>query len=285
MHRRPPHAAWTNPTPCEVEIEREIGLMGIEILDANRVLNFNRFKECLRTGTAACTGFIAVLAEWIKLVGAAELEEIKQYPACTTFDTDSLWRSLAIPPAMMCGHAFASLSQNPVSRENKDMQKRLGKFTYQYCHTVKDMLSIATPWRWPLGSPALRSLVIRIKPMILPFGRWRGGSEFDTIMYTAWDTVNNWGLRSGINEAAVHSFVPYYAWDTPLKEGSGQNQHWGMEAIIADKTIVCVNQLWQTSKHQFGPSARDARSWKPGSLVRITYVRTEFDPGAGTLKS
>ena len=138
---------------------------------------------------------------------------------------------------------------------------------------MKDKLILATPWRWPLGSPALRSLVIRIKPMILPFGCWTGGSHFDVIMKTAWDTVNNWGLRSGINEAAVHSFLPYYSWDTPLKKGSGQNKHWGMEAILAEMTIVCVNQLWQPSKLQVGPQARDERSWKPGSLVRITYVR------------
>ena len=180
---------------------------------------------------------------------------------------------------MMCGHATATLAQNPVSFENRNMPQRFQKLTYMYANKARDFNFIATPWRWPTGSPALRSLIIRIKPMVGVSGEWKGGAEFDSIMRTAWDTVNNWGLRSGMNLPQVHSIVPFYAWKKPLEPGSATNARWGLEAIISEKTLLSVNQLWQTSRLDTGPPARDARSWKKGSLVRITYA--EFHRGAG----
>lgn len=42
----------------------------VKIIDANRVLPEPKFKQCLRSGGAGCTGFIAVLASWLREVGA-----------------------------------------------------------------------------------------------------------------------------------------------------------------------------------------------------------------------
>ena len=196
------------------------------VVDANRVLEESVFLRALSSGKA-CAGFIAVLAEWMKQVAALQLPEVQQYPFVTTFDCDSLWRSRAVPPATCCGHAAGTLQQNNVSRENVNKPKRMQKFTYQYCIQPRDLLTIATPWRWPTKSPALESLVIRIMPMVRFDGMWQGGKEFDTIMRVAWDTYVVWGLRTAFNSPEVHSIVPYFAWGKPLQEGSAEKQKLG----------------------------------------------------------
>ena len=93
------------------------------------------FRSVLARGAAQNQeGIIAVVAEYIKLVGAQTLVELQQLPAVTTFDGDSLWVSKAIPPDVVCGHASASLAQNPVSYENFDKASRLEQFTYIYIY-------------------------------------------------------------------------------------------------------------------------------------------------------
>jgi len=110
---------------------------------------------------------------------------------------------------------------------------------------------------------------------MIDFGesKWTAAQEFDVIMNVIWDTYNNWGLREGINAAAVHSPVPYYAWDKPAKGGSANNPTWGIATIKTPPTL-CVNGLWQTSKHGFGANLRNQKSWKKGSLVRALVDRT-----------
>jgi len=39
-------------------------------------------------------------------------------------------------------------------------------------------------------------------------------------MNTLWDTYNNWGLRDGINDAIVHTPIPWYLRDKPLRADS-----------------------------------------------------------------
>ena len=175
------------------------------------------FRSVLARGAVQITeGIIAVIAEFIKLVGAHTLVELKQFPAVTTFDGDSLWVSKAIPPVVVCGHASASLAHNPVSYENKAKANRLEKFTFMYARTPRDFLKIATPWRWPRGSPVLQSVVIRILPMITRGGGWIGGSDFEVVMNIVWDTYVCWGLRAAFNDAHVHTIVPWFSRSTPM---------------------------------------------------------------------
>ena len=241
-------------------------------LDCRRVLPEDLFTACLHSNTKT-TGFIAVLAEWIKQVGAFELSEIAQFDAVTTFDGDSLWQSQAIPPIMECGHASATLELNLVSMENLNKPKRLTKLSYEYCAQRRDFLSMATPWRWPRGSPALQSLVRRIRPMVRKDGTWAGGTSFLVIMHTAWDTYNNWGLRSAFNRPQTHSIVPRFAWSGPLAPGTANHPKWGM-AVIRTGNAVCVNGMWQTSATDDGPNARDRKAWGEGSLVRVLVNTT-----------
>ena len=238
----------------------------IVMLDCNEILPFGAFKYVLSEGTRHTKGFIAVLAEWIKLVGAVRLQELQSFSATTTFDGDSLWQSRAIPPRMKYGHASATLEVNKVSRENRDKGARLERLTYEYCRYPRDFMKIATPWRWPKGSPALQSLVMRIMPMISSSGNWRGGENFEVIMNVAWDTYNNWGLREAFNDPWVHTPVPFFAWERPLKAGSASNPKWGVPALRA-RAVVCVNALWQSSAVDGGPSARSRSAWEDGSLV------------------
>ena len=188
-----------------------------------------------------------------------------------------------MPPATCCGHAAGALQQNKVSRENVDKPKRMQKFTYQYCRQPRDLLSIATPWRWPTKSPALESLVIRIRPMVRFDGMWQGGTDFDVIMRVVWDTYVVWGLRTAFNLPEVHNIVPYFARGQPFQTGSAENKNWGMGAIASKDKVVCVNQLWQSSKTHEGPGARDMRSWQPGSLVRISPRDMSFPAAMGPL--
>ena len=214
-----------------------------------------------------------MLAEWIKQVGAFELREIAQFDAVTTFDGDSLWQSQAIPPIMEYGHASATLELNQVSMDNLNKPKRLTKLSYEYCAQRRDFLSMATPWRWPRGSPALQSLVRRIRPMVRKDGTWAGGTSFLVIMHTAWDTYNNWGLRSAFNRPQTHSIVPWFAWSGPLAPGTANHPKWGME-VIRTCNAVCVNGMWQTSATDDGPNARDRKAWGEGSLVRVLVDTT-----------
>ena len=239
----------------------------IIMLDCNKILPFGAFKYVLSVGTRHTRGFIAVLAEWMKVVGAVELQELQSFSATTTFDGDSLWQSRAIPPRMMYGHASGTLEVNKVSRENRDKGARLERLTYEYCRSPRDFLKIATPWRWPKGSPALKSLAMRIKPMISCGGGWRGGENFEVIMNVAWDTYNNWGLREAFNDPWVHTLVPYFAWEAPLKAGSATNPKWGLP-VLRVRAVVCVNALWQSSAVNGGPRARSRWAWEDGSLVR-----------------
>lgn len=237
----------------------------IEVLDLARLMSFETFTKVL--ASVRTTGFIAVLAEWVKQIAALDLPDVKWFDAVTTIDCDSLWQMKAMPPSMVCGHAAATLEVNPVSRLNTDMPKRLNALTFEYCSAPRDYLKIATPMRWPRGSPVLESLVRRIRPMVdMDAGIWCGGSDFEVVMNTMWDSYNNWGLRKAFNKPQVHTPVPYFAWEKPLKAGSAKNPKWGLGAIVSPPTI-CVNALWQTSKHDFGPGARNKSSWKRGSLV------------------
>ena len=238
----------------------------IRVIDCNKVLPKDRFLMVLEHGTSLCQGFIAVLAEWIKQVAAAHLEEARDNDAITTFDGDSLWLSRAVPPLVVCGHASATLALNPVSRQNFNLPKRLETLTYEYCTVARDFKRIATPLRWPRGSPALKSLVRRIKPMVTPYGQWRGGENFDVVMDTMWDTYNNWGLRKAFNDPTTHSAVPWFSWSKPCEAGSVNHPQWGLRDILT-LNPVCVNAMWQTSKTSTGPSYRSSLAWHETSLV------------------
>jgi len=242
----------------------------ITILDCNAILSEDHFLRVLHSNSRT-VGFIAVLAEWIKQVGALELAELKPFVAVTTFDGDSLWQSCGIPPIMAFDHASATLELNPVSFENRDKPQRLIKLSYNYCQQPRDFLKIATPWRWPRNSPALASLVRRIRPMVQ--NKWLGGTSFETIMNIVWDTYNNWGLRDAFNAPQTHTIVPWFAWGKPLQPGSAQNPRWGMEAIRSSN-VVCVNGMWQTSSVKGGPRARSRLSWADGSLVQALVDAT-----------
>ena len=246
----------------------------IVIIDCGKVLPEDRFQMVLQHGNSHMTGFIAVLAEWIKQVAASELEGLREYEAITTFDCDSLWLSKAVPPESVYGHAAATLGLNPVSRLNINMPKRIETMTYEYCRRWRDFCRIATPLRWPRGSPALKSLVRRIKPMVTLYGRWAGGADFDVIMNTMWDTYNNWGLRSGFNYPMAYSPVPWYAWSKPCEANSASNPRWGLEVILASN-VICVNAMWQSSKVDAGPSYRTSAAWHKTSLVRALVDLTQ----------
>ena len=107
---------------------------------------------------------------------------------------------------------------------------------------------------------------MRIKPLISCGATWRGGENFEVIMNVAWDTYNNWGLREAFNDPWVHTLVPYFAREGPLKAGSANNPKWGLP-VLCVRTVVCVNALWQSSAVDGGPSARSREAWEHGSLV------------------
>ena len=109
--------------------------------------------------------------------------------------------------------------ENPAAYENVDMSGRLNRLTYTYTTVPRDFAKIATPIRWPRGSPALMSLNLRLVPLVRG-GKWGGGGDWEVVMNTIWDTFNNWGLREGINDAIVHTPIPWYLKDKPLKSES-----------------------------------------------------------------
>ena len=187
-----------------------------------QVMPFQRFKALLDSGTKLEPGFIAILAEYIKQKAALELGVLQKYEAINTIDCDSVWLRRAMPPKMFCGHAAGTLAVNPVSHENKDKAERLMKLSAKYCSYPRDFRKPATPLRWPTGSPALQSLVVKLRPM---FERdtWNdpcSGQDFEVVMNAIWNVYNNWGLRAGFNAPSVRTIVPYYAWGQPTQQHS-----------------------------------------------------------------
>ena len=144
---------------------------------------------------------------------------LQRFQYITTIDCDSLWQKRALPPKHAFGHSAAALLENPAGHENVDLSGRLNRLTYTYTRVPRDFAKIATPIRWPRGSPALMSLNLRLVPLVRG-GKWGGGGDWEVVMNTVWDTFNNWGLREGINDATVHTPIPWYMKDKPLKAGS-----------------------------------------------------------------
>jgi len=243
----------------------------ITVVDCNRIMPESQFLRVLDSNKTM-VGFVAVLAEWIKQVAALELEELRPFAAVTTFDGDSLWQRRAVPRTF-CGHAAGTLEVNRVSHENRDKPSRLVRLSYVYCQKPRDFLKMATPLRWPRKSPALRSLVVRIRPFVR-LSSWAGGTSFETVMNAMWDTYTCWGLRDGFNDPETHTIVPWFARGKPLLAGSAAHPRWGMAAIQATPTVVCVNGMWQTSASVGGPKARSRLSWAKGSLVDALVTET-----------
>ena len=182
----------------------------VRTINCETLLSYSVFSQVLCNGSALVgDGFIGVIAEWIKLVGAAELDVIREFEAVTICDPDSLWQSRAIPPVIAFGHASATLQVEEVSGEDEDKVTQLKHLTYEHCNRPRDFKKMTTPLRWPRGSPALLSLVRRIKPMVSSFGDWRGGHDVESVMNTVWDTYNNWGLRQAFNDPMTYSAVPW----------------------------------------------------------------------------
>ena len=144
---------------------------------------------------------------------------MQRFQYITTIDCDSLWQQRALPPKHAFGHSAAALQENPAAYENVDLSARLNRLTYTHTSVPRDYAKTATPLRWPRGSPALKSLNLRLVPLIRG-GKWGGGNDWEVVMNTIWDTFNNWGLRAGINDAIVHTPIPWYLKDKPLKADS-----------------------------------------------------------------
>ena len=243
----------------------------IRVIDGNKVMPEKQFRAILASNTKTC-GFVAVLSEWLKFSAAESLEDLAPFTAITTFDGDSLWQRRAAPRTF-CGHAAGTLEHNPVSFENKNKPRRLIKLSYLYCMRPRDYLKIATPLRWPRGSPPLRSLVRRIAPFVR-FESWAGGTSYESVMNAIWDTYVCWGLRAAFNDPQVHTPVPWFARDKPLKAGTANNPRWGVGAITANPAVLCVNAMWQTSASAAGPKARSRMAWLPGSAVEALVAHT-----------
>ena len=114
---------------------------------------------------------------------------------------------------------------NPVSLLNRDKALRLLNLTLDYCREPRDFLKLATPLRFPKGSPMLQSLVATLSFCFPGNGRPREPSgnpcrNYDFVMDTIKQHINDSGLRSAFCEPTAFSPIPYFAWSTPLQSGT-----------------------------------------------------------------
>ena len=184
----------------------------------------HEFERVLLTGEEEIQGVIALIAEILKNVCAEKHPMLATHDYTTIIDCKSLFLSRAMPTRHAFGHATATLIDNTRfgTREGTryySISARLNKLTYTYCRCVRDFARIATPTRWPKGSPALASLNQRQVPLISS-GIWKGGRDHEVVMNILWDTINNWGLRGGMNDAICYTPVPLNVRDLPLKKDS-----------------------------------------------------------------
>ena len=214
----------------------------IQVVDANRVMAFSVFQKTLRAGSQSIKDFIAVLSDILKLGGAGNLPEVQAYSACTTFDCDTLWQRKAMPPMMAFGHASATVAIDRRVREGwqKELEK-LERLTYEFCKKARDFSKIAKPFRWPKGSPALESLILRISPLIPQGGGWIGGFDDEIVMNTAWDTYNNWGLRNAFNENETYKPAPRSALDKLLQAPHPCSNR--CISFIGSQQVACRNHV------------------------------------------
>ena len=117
---------------------------------------------------------------------------------------------------------------------------------------------MATPWRWPKGSPVLLSLVRRIKPLVTSSGEWLS-NDFEIIMNAAWDTYNNWGLRAAFNPPETYTPVPWH-----FARLAAMMIRWRVEPIAAE------------SLHFFSQTAINivAAFWGRGGKAELAIAQT-----------
>lgn len=123
--------------------------------------------------------------------------------------------------------------------------------TLNYCVAPRDYLKLATPLRFPRGSPMLANLVAKLQQCFPAEGPPRDMhgkpcKEYDFVMDILRGAINKHGLRGAFQQPMVFSPVPYFAWSKPLEAGTALlGGAWGRVAVVGhgvndwEKGIVC----------------------------------------------
>ena len=131
-------------------------------------------------------------------------------------DVDTLW----LGPVPDEDFWFASLEENPVSFENRDVLKRKIKFLKQYLKIPGDKRKVLFPMGFRTGSQPLADLD-SVLGSLMTGSEWPSDiTDWDHIMSTCKDVINRHGLRSYSLEPEICSAVPWYWRSKPIQPES-----------------------------------------------------------------
>ena len=208
-------------------------------IDAAAVLPRHEFEAKLAAGSEKMEGFIALLADIVKMWAFVRIPTFfERHEVVNTIDVDVLWFRRNYPPRRAYGHAFGTHALNKSTRRNRQLLQYLAEErTVDYCICPRDFLALATPYRFPKGSPFLQALAQTFE------GYFDGDSwsppDFDdldkderflTAMRTVSAQINISGLRGGYNNPDLYCPVEYYRWNMPLNADTAR-----IEAIFVSQ--------------------------------------------------
>ena len=182
---------------------------GLEFLPAEGYMTEAAFKAMLVVGEKKIPGFVALLADYVRLEAAAGQSK---HDFLWVVDCDTIWTSQAIEtPKQFCHHSFATYDVNKASFLNRTPLKRHVEQTVSYCIQPRDYWSIATPWMFPRGSPALTAVLEKMRQQYAAEGQpaWED-TNYDHNMKMMAKVINDQGLREAYNSPAVFSSIPYF---------------------------------------------------------------------------
>ena len=178
---------------------------GLTFLRAEPYMTEAAFKAMLVVGEKKIPGFVALLADYIRLAAAAG--QIK-HDFMWVVDCNTIWTSQAMEtPKQFCYHSFATCCELR-RRDQVWSVKRHVETTLSYCRQPRDFCQIATPWMFPRGSPALKAVLEIMRREYAAEGQpvWED-TDYDHNMKIMAKVINDYGLRDAYNPPEVFSSI------------------------------------------------------------------------------
>lgn len=207
----------------------------VNLVDASSFLPRADFDQLLARGAR-----LPHLADAVRMIAVS-----KHNGAAWFIDGKTLWLKRfpldAVSVVQNHGHVFASLLASPNAIKGTAEQRDY----YWRVHFLKqpgDRLYLATPCRFPFGSPVVSDLVNWCRRNILS-SLDCASLECNAFMRVLRQTVQTWGLEGAIWDPIYFSPVLYSSGSLCLQRL--EHGQWDLSQIM-EKSFA-VNSLWQTS--------------------------------------
>ena len=137
------------------------------------------------------------------------------------------------------GHVFASMAASPTSVRGVASQRDY-YWRVNFLQQPQDKMFIATPCRFPKGSPVAAALLDWMKINVIHASK----TSYTQFMSELRNQVRKWGLEGSILPPICFSAVPYHVKDAALRFSS--HVSWDEEVIFRE--AFGINAFWQSAR-------------------------------------